>query len=98
MGNGRPKQRKDAVAQSLGDITFVAMDRIQHELKGGVNEAAGVFRVEAFNEGSGAFEVGKQRRDGLALAGGRPTGFHGSVFGQDALGEMWGGVANGSRV
>jgi len=50
------------------------MHSIHHELQSRIDDGTGVFWIEAFNQRRGAFEVSKQRGDGLALAIDRPTG------------------------
>src|SRR5712692_2719795 len=98
MGNWGAKEGEDAIPQRLGDVALVAMHGLHHELQGGINNAAGVFRVEVFDESSGAFEVGKKRGDGLAFAIRCTACFHCCSFSQDALGEMSRRVVNRSRV
>ncbi|MNR46341.1 hypothetical protein D3C85_1652940 [compost metagenome] len=44
----------------------------------------------------GTRHVGEQRRDGLALAGGRAPGFHRRLLRQDAFDQVAWGVVDGS--
>jgi hypothetical protein len=44
------------------------MHGVHHELQSRINNGTRFFRIKPFDQGRGAFEVGKQRRDGLALA------------------------------
>ena len=67
MRDGRTKQRKDAIAQGLRHIALVAMHGIHHELQRRVDNRAGFFGIEAFNQRRGAFEIGKERGDRLTL-------------------------------
>src|SRR5437867_2925439 len=98
VGDGGTKEGKDAIAGGLSHIALVAMDRVHHELQGGIDQAAGVFGVEVFDERHRALDVGKEGGDGLAFAVYDPPGLHGSLLGPDTLGEMARSIANGSRV
>jgi hypothetical protein len=86
MGNGGTKEGKDAIAQSLRHIPLVAMHGVHHEVQRGVDNRSCVFRVESFDERRGAFEIGKERGDRLALPIGCPPCFHGRLFGTNAFG------------
>ena len=88
MGNRRAKQRKDAIAQGLRDIAFIAMDGVHHELQAGSMMAPGFFGIEIFDQGRRAFDIGKQSGDGLALAIGSTARFHCRLLGQNTFGEM----------
>src|SRR5262249_18707806 len=90
----RAEQRENAIPQSLRDIPLIAMNSVHHELQGRVNNGARLFGVEAFDERRGAFEISKQRGDGLALAVGGPARLHGCLLSGDALGQMWRRVAH----
>src|SRR5712692_348208 len=85
------KQRQDTVTHRLGEKALVAMHGLHYEVEGRVDNEAGLFGVEAFDERGGAFDVGKEDGDGLAFAIRDATGFHSRLFGEDALGEMSGG-------
>src|SRR5262245_26422842 len=74
------------------------MDSLHHELQRGINERASVFGVEAFDERRGAFEIGKQCSDGFTFTVGHASRFHRGLLSPDALGQMWRGVVDGSRV
>ncbi len=50
MGNRRTKERKDAIAQGLGDIALVAMHGVHHQLQSGINNRLRLFGIEAFNQ------------------------------------------------
>jgi hypothetical protein len=52
---------------SLPDIAVILMHGVHHELQGGVNNGSRLFGIKAFDQRGGAFEVGKQRSDGLTL-------------------------------
>ena len=58
------------------------MHRGHHALQHRVEELTGFFGVTVGQQGQGAFEVGKQHGDVLALA------FQGGARGQDLLGQM----------
>ncbi len=92
MRNRCPEQGKDAIAQGLSHIALITVDSIHHELQGGIDNGAGFFWIEPFDECCGPFEVGKQRRDGFALAVGCPTGFQRGLLGADTFGKMRRGV------
>ena len=44
------------------------MHGVHHELQSRVNNRPRFFGIESFNQGRGAFEIGKQRSDGLTFA------------------------------
>jgi hypothetical protein len=62
------------------------MHGIHHELERGVDEGTGLFRIEPFDQGGGAFEVGKEGGDGLALAVRNTTRLQRRLLSQNALG------------
>jgi hypothetical protein len=62
------------------------MDGVHHELESGVDEAAGVFGVEVFDEGGGVFDVGKEGRNRFALTVWSAASFHRLSFGKNPLG------------
>jgi hypothetical protein len=68
MGQGRPKQGHDAIAHNLIDRALVAMHRRHHAFQDGIEELPGLFRVAVGQQFHGAFEIGKQHGDLLALA------------------------------
>ena len=86
MGHGRAKQGHDAIAQHLVHGAFKAVHGVHHVLQGRIEELLGGFRIEIANQLGGAFEVGKQHRDLLALA------FQGTAGGENFLGEIGGRV------
>ncbi len=43
------------------------MHGVHHQLQCRIDNRPGFFGIEAFNQRRRAFEIGKQRRDGLAL-------------------------------
>src|SRR3989442_10087133 len=88
VGDGRAKEGKDTVAQRLGHIALIAMHRLHHELEGRVNDAASVFGIEIFDEGSGVFDVGKESSDGLTLTVGGSSRFQSCLLGPDTLGQV----------
>src|SRR3989442_10304715 len=98
VSNGGTEQGEDAVAQGLGDVALIAMDGLHHELEGGVNDGAGLLGIQVTGEGGKPSQVSKEGGDGLALALGTTAGFQGLSFGLDALHQMLGRIANGSRV
>jgi hypothetical protein len=64
----RAEQGKDAIAGRLHDVALVAADCVDHDAQCRVDNRAGLFRVEIFHQFGRPLEVGKQRRDRLALA------------------------------
>ncbi len=86
MGNGRAKQGHDAIAQHLVHRALIAVHGVHHVVQGRVQELLGRFGVEVADQLGGAFEVGKQHGDLLALA------FQGAAGGEDFLGEIGRGV------
>ena len=68
MGQGRPEQGHNAVPHDLIDRALIAMHRRHHAFQDGIEELPGLFRVAVGQQFHGAFEVGKQHRDLLALA------------------------------
>ena len=96
MRQRRTEQRKDAITQGLRDIAVILMHRVHHQLQGGINNRSGFFRVESFNQGCRAFEIGKQRRDRLAFTVCATSCFQRRLFRADALGQMQRRVAQAS--
>jgi hypothetical protein len=68
MRQRRAEQGKNAIAQRLRHIALIAMHGIHHQLQSRIDNCACLFGIEAFDQGRGAFEIGKERRDGLARA------------------------------
>ncbi|MNL72216.1 hypothetical protein D3C87_1974950 [compost metagenome] len=95
MGDGGAEQREYAIAQRLGDVAFVMVDGFHHQRDDGFDQVVGLFRIEVVDQRRGTSHVGKQCRDGLTLTGGLAPGFHGCLFGADALGKVVGRVMNG---
>ena len=98
MGNRRTEQGKDAIAQRLGDIAFIAMHGVHHELQGGINNRPRLFGIKSFDQCGRAFEIGKQGGDGFTLTVCTAARFQRRLFGTDALGQMRRRVADWSRV
>jgi hypothetical protein len=90
MGQRRAEERHDPVAHDLVDGALVAMDRLHHVLKDGVQDLACLFGVAVGEQLHGALQVGEEDRDLPALA------FQG-LGGEDPLGEVLGGVRVGAR-
>ena len=88
VGQRCAEQREDAVAHGLRHVALVAMDRVHHELERRVDDRARVFRVEVFDEGHRALDVGEQRGDRLAFAVDAPASFERDLFGANAVGQM----------
>ncbi len=86
VGDGGAEEGEDAVAQRLRDITVIAMHGVHHDLEGRVEGGARFFRIDSFDEGHRALEIGEEHGDGLALA------LEGAPRVQDLVGEMCGGV------
>ena len=94
MGKRRTKEGKDAIAQRLRHIALIAMHRIHHQLQRGINNRAGFFGVESFNQRGGAFEVGKKGGDGLAFALATSARFYRCLLSANPLSEMFRRVSN----
>jgi hypothetical protein len=77
-----PEQRHDAVPQDLVDRALVAVHGSHQAFQDGIEELPGLLRITIGQEFHGAFEVGKEHRDLLALA------FQGTAGGEDFLGEI----------
>jgi hypothetical protein len=82
MGNGGAKQGHNAVAEHLVDGTLEAVHGVHHAMDGGVEELLGGFGVEATNQLSGVFDIGKQHGDLLAFTG------EGGASSQNLVGEI----------
>jgi hypothetical protein len=80
MRQRRPKQGHNAIAHHLVHRAFVPVHGIHHALQYRVEELPRLLRIAIGEEFHGAFEVGKQHRDLLALPFERTAG------GQDLLG------------
>jgi hypothetical protein len=80
MGNGRSEQSHDAIAHHLIDRPFIAVHRVHHQREDGIEELARVLGVPVGEQCHGAFQVGKEHGDLLALA------FEGGLGGEDFLG------------
>jgi hypothetical protein len=52
----------------LHDVTAVTTDGIDHELERGIDNGAGLFRVEILHQLHRALDISEQRRHRLALA------------------------------
>jgi len=62
------------------------MHRGHHALQGRIDDASRLLGVQVLQQRHGAFDVGEQRGNGLALAVGRPLRLQRRLLGQDALG------------
>jgi len=80
MGQGRAEQGHDAIAHDLVDGPLITMHRLHHALQHWVEELPGLLGVAVGQELHGAFEVGEQHRDLLALT------FQGTAGRQNLLG------------
>jgi hypothetical protein len=52
MSNRRAEERKDAIPKRLGHVAFVAVDGLHHELQSRIDDVAGLFWIEMFDQGS----------------------------------------------
>ena len=89
MGQRRPKQRHDAIAHDLVDRALVAVHGRHHVFQDRIEELPGLLGVALGQQFHGAFEVGKQHGDLLALA------FQGTAGGEDLLREIGWRVGRG---
>jgi hypothetical protein len=86
MGERRPEQGHDPVAQHLIDRPFVAVDRVHQQRQDRVEKRSRLFGVAVGQQLHGALEVGEQHSDLFALAFQARTGF------EDFFGQMGGGI------
>jgi len=86
MRERRAKESHCAVAPRLIHRSFEVVNRLHHPRNHGIQQFAGVFGITVSEQLHGAFEVGEENCDVLALA------FQGRPGGKDLLGEMLGGV------
>ena len=68
VGQGRPKERHQTVAQHLVHGARVVVYGVHHTLESRVQELLGRFRIEGTNEGQGVGDIGKEHCHLLALA------------------------------
>ena len=68
MRDRRAEQRENSVAGGLHDVTVVAMHRVDHQLQRRIDNRPRLFRIEPLHQVHRSLDIGKQRRDGLALA------------------------------
>ena len=68
VGNRRPKEGHNAIAQHLVHGAFIAVHRVHHGVQSGIEELLGDFGVETADELQRVFEIRKQHGDLLALA------------------------------
>ena len=67
VGERRAEERHDPVAHHLVHRAFVAVHRLHHVFKNGVENLSGFFRITVGEQFHRAFQVGKEHRDLLAL-------------------------------
>ena len=85
VGQRRPEEGHDTVAQHLVHRTLEAVHGVHHAMQGGVEELLGGFWIEILDQLGRVFDVGEQHRDLLALA------LQSAARGQDLLGKIrWG--------
>src|SRR5208283_2431845 len=66
-----PEERHHAVAHHLADNTARKLDRIPHHVEDGLEQEPRIVGIEILDQASRSLNVGKDDRDGLALAGDR---------------------------
>ena len=64
------------------------MNGIHHDLECRIDDRAGVFRIEALDQGGRTLEIGEERGDGLAFAVVHAAGVHRRLLGTDAVREV----------
>src|SRR5215510_9156112 len=67
MGNRRPEQGHNAVAQDLIHRALVAVHRLHQGAQGGAEELTPVFRLNTLDQLRGTLDIGKQHGDLLAF-------------------------------
>jgi len=97
VSNGRAEQGKDTIAQQLGDIAFITMHGFHHQHEGGINEAAGFFRIEIFDERGRVFDIGKEGGDSFTLTLSGAARLHGCLLGPDMLSKVRGSPGSAVR-
>jgi hypothetical protein len=86
MGERRPKEGHDAVAQHLIDRPLVAVHGLHHPFEDGIEDGPRLLWVAVGQQLHGAFEIGEEHCDLLALAFERVAG------GENLLGQVQGRV------
>ena len=84
--DGRAEERHDAVAEELVHGAVVPVDLGQHEVERALHQRMHVLGIEPRRQRGEAGDVHEEHRDLLALA------LEGGLRGEDAVGEMLGGV------
>ena len=97
MGDWGAEQGKNAITEGLRHVSFIAMHRVHHEPEGRIDDTAGVLRIHILQQGHGAFDVGEEGRNGLALPIGGAAGLQRRLLGQDAFGQVAWRVRDGSH-
>ena len=92
VGDRRPEQGHDAVAQHLVHDALVTVHRGHHGADRGIQDLASVLGVQGLDQGERTLDVGEQHGDLLALA------LEGGARAEDALGQIAGGVGLGRRI
>ena len=82
VGDGRPEERHDAVAEELVHRALVAVDLGEHEIEGVAHEPMHFLGIEPLRERGEARHVHEKHRDLLPLAG------EGAARGENLLGEV----------
>ncbi len=67
MRDRRTEQRKNPVAGGLHDVPVVAMHRVDHQLQRRIDNRPRLFRIEPLHQIHRPLDIGKQRRNSLAL-------------------------------
>jgi hypothetical protein len=93
MSDRSAEEGKYAVARALGNIALIAMNGVHHELKGGIDDAAGFLWIEVFYELHGALDVGEEGGDGPPLALRRRLSIQSCLLGEDTFCQVRGGIA-----
>jgi hypothetical protein len=68
MGDRRPEQGHDAIAQELVHRALKAVHGVHHVVQGRIQELLRRFGVEVFDQLGGVFDIGKEHGDLLAFA------------------------------
>jgi hypothetical protein len=67
MCDGRAEEGENTVTGRLHDVAVVAVDRVYHQFKGWVDDAARILRVEILRQLGRAFDVSEQSSDCFAF-------------------------------
>jgi hypothetical protein len=95
MGQRGAEQREDRVAGGVHYVALIKMHGVDHDLEREVDDVAGLFRIEAFQQVHRTLDISEQRGEHFALAFHRVTRSSGGTRGQ--AGTRGGRAGTGQR-